>query len=378
MNAESASLMMTIPESKELEFRVVLGPKAQKVKPFRLPIGKGIAGWVAKTGKSILIPDAYKDPRFDPSFDKRSGYVTRSILCVPMIYKNKIIGVMNVLNRKDGKPFTENDMRLFTIFASQAALSVENARLLYAAIEKERLDKELQVASDIQKLIIPQKKPQIPGMEVAAKYIPCKEVSGDFYDIIKVNDKEFIFVVADVSGKGIPGAMVVSTMQASLHAYLEYSTDLISVIAKLNERIISRTTSDRYITFFIGLYNAQKATFTYINAGHNPPLRISKGGEVYSLKTGGVFIGFVKWDYEQETIQLEKNDILVLFTDGLVEAMDNREVEFDEKRLIQILKDNKSKSVSQIQEKIIRGVKDHIGEEILNDDFTLLVLKYKG
>ena len=215
MQAESASLMLVIEETNELEFKIVLGPKASEVKPFRLPIGKGIAGWVAQSGKPVLIPDCYSDPRFDPSFDKRSGYHTRTMLTVPMIHQSKTLGVMSILNRLDGNPFDENDQMLFTIFASQAALSIENARLLYAAIEKERLDKELQVASEIQRLLIPQKIPQSDFLEIAAEYIPCKEIGGDFYDVIQLDDNRFIFVIADVSGKGIPGAMVVANMQAT-------------------------------------------------------------------------------------------------------------------------------------------------------------------
>ncbi len=194
MPAEAASLMLVIEETNELEFKVTLGPKAKEVKPFRLPIGKGISGWVAQSGEAVLIPDAYSDPRFDPSFDKRSGFKTDSMLCVPMIHKSKVVGVMTLINKMDGKPFNENDQILFTIFASQAALSIENARLLFAAIEKERLDKELQVAAEIQNLLIPQSIPNRIYLEIAAEYIPCKEVGGDFYDIIKLDKNRLYFV----------------------------------------------------------------------------------------------------------------------------------------------------------------------------------------
>ena len=188
MNAEAASSMMVVPDTDELEFKIVLGPKSEGVKPFRLKIGKGLSGWVAENNESVLIPDAYKDSRFDPSFDKRSGFRTRSMLCVPLTYKSKPIGVLTILNRLDGQPFTESDKNLLTTFASQAALAIENAQLLLATIEKERLDKELQVASEIQQLIIPQSLPQIKGLDISAIYVPCKEVSGDFYDIIKITE----------------------------------------------------------------------------------------------------------------------------------------------------------------------------------------------
>ena len=375
MNAEAASSMMVVEGTDELEFKTVLGPKSEGVKPFRLKIGKGLSGWVAEHNEPVLIPDAYKDSRFDPSFDKRSGFRTRSMLCVPLTYKSKPIGVMTILNRLDGQPFTESDKNLLTTFASQAALAIENAQLLLATIEKERLDKELQVASEIQQLIIPQSLPQIEGLDISAIYVPCKEVSGDFYDIIKINENEYVFVVADVSGKGIPGAMLVSTMQAILKAYLEYSTDLKSIITKLNDRIIKNTTEDRFITFFFGLYNAEKCTLTYINAGHNPPILVLNDDRLQRLEKGGIFIGCLPWDYEFETIQLPKSSILALFTDGIIEAMDDQQEEFGEDRLIEILKKGKSLPMAEVKEQLINRVKKHRGGKALEDDLTLALFK---
>jgi sigma-B regulation protein RsbU (phosphoserine phosphatase) len=375
MNAEAASSMMIVEGTDELEFKTVLGPKSEGVKPFRLKLGHGLSGWVAQNNEPVLIPDAYKDPRFDPSFDKRSGFRTRSMLCVPLTYKSKPIGVLTILNRLDGNPFTESDKNLLTTFASQAALAIENAQLLQAALEKERLDKELQVASEIQRLIIPQSIPAIKGMEVSATYIPCKEVSGDFYDIIRLNDKEFVFVIADVSGKGIPGAMLVSTMQAILKAYFEYTTDLKSIITNLNERIIKNTTEDRFITFFFGLYNTEKASLTYINAGHNPPVLISDGKPVRRLDKGGIFIGCLPWEYEIESLVLPVNSILALFTDGIIEAMNDRQEEFGEARLIDVLEKYKTESVDEIKELIIKSVRQHMAGNILDDDLTLSLFK---
>ena len=375
INAESGSLMLIIEETNELEFKVALGPKSDGVKPFRLPIGKGISGWVAQHSEAILIPDAYADPRFDPTFDKRSGYRTRSFLCVPLIHKGKTIGVMTVLNRMDGLPFNENDKNILTTFASQAALAIENAVLLQAAMEKERLDKELEVASQIQQLLLPQEIPTVTSLQVAATYIPCKAVGGDFYDIIPLKDDKYMFVVADVSGKGVPGALLVSSMQAALIAYLEYVYDLTVIASKLNDRIRENTSDDRYITAFMAIYDARKATFSYINAGHNPPLYIHKNGDVEKLTNGGVFLGFVPWQYETGTINLQNDDIVFMYTDGLVEAMDEQEEEFGEERLQKILLDNMDKSAEKVMQLVINGVNNHIKGARLEDDFTLLVLK---
>jgi len=378
MNSEATSLMLVIPETNELEFKIVLGPKSEEVKPFRLAIGKGIAGWVAKTGKPVLITDAYADDRFDPSFDKRSGFVTRSMLCVPMVYKNKIIGVMTVLNRMDQFSFTENDQVLLTIFASQAALAIENAKLLLEAIEKERLQKELQVAAEIQNLLIPQKLPKIKNLDISATYLPCQDISGDFYNIIPLGNKKFAFIVADVSGKGIPGAMVVSNMQATLRAYLEQSDDLLNIVSKLNICTINQTTDDRYIPFFIGIYDENEMTLEYINAGHNPPsLHYTKNKKINKLKMGGIFIGFLPFEYTSDKVQLNSGDILVLYTDGLIEAMNENEVEFGEENVINIIKKNSKSTSKIIQNTLIEEVKKHISDKKLDDDFTLVVTKIK-
>jgi len=375
IGAESASLMLIVKETNELEFKIALGPKSSGVKPFRLPLGSGIAGWVAEHNEPILIPDAYADPRFDPSFDKRSGYRTRSYLCVPMTHKNKTIGVMTVLNRHDHKPFNDNDQILLSTFATQAALAIENAKLLHAAMEKERIESELQVASEIQRLLIPKILPKIPGVDIASTYLPCKEIGGDYYDVFPIDENRFVFVVADVAGKSVSGALLVSNMQASLKAHLEYNDDLLLVTDLLNKDIIKNTTIDRYITFFIAVYNTKDLSFTSVNAGHNPPFLLTNQNGITELKTGGIFLGYTPWQYESEKNILETDFVILMFTDGLIEAMNHREEEFSEKRLQAILQNFRKYKADEIKNEIIRQINEFVGGKNLEDDFTLVVLK---
>ena len=167
--------------------------------------------------------------------------------------------------------------------------------------------------------------------------------------------------------------MVVSNMQATLRAFLEYSDDLLPVVSKLNEAIIRQTTTDRYITFFIGLYDHNKSKLTFINAGHNPPLLINQKGDMKELKTGGIFIGFMPWEYESEEISFNKGDTLVMYTDGLVEAMDNEEVEFEMSGLKKTISNSLAVPPEKLKKEIIDRVNDHIGAVPLSDDFTLLI-----
>ncbi len=374
MDSEAGSLMLVAPDTDELEFKVALGPVAHLVKPFRLKIGQGISGWVAQHGQAILIPDAYADPRFDPSFDKRTGFRTRSYLCVPLIYDRKVLGVMTVLNRLDGQPFGENDLDLLTTFASQAAMAIENHRLLKAALEKERLDRELQIAAEIQQRLIPRQIPLLAGLDMAATYRPCKEVGGDFYDIIPLNDHQVVLIVADVAGKGIPGAMLVSTMQASLKAYLEFTQDLLQIVAKLNQLLVDNTMDDSYITFFMAKLDRKSGKLEYVNAGHNPPLLVNNSGAVEELHDGGIFLGFLPWEYQLGSLNLGRDSLLVMYTDGLVEAM-NAEEEFGEQRLKKLIRQLRGRQSAEIKDTIYKRVDDFIAHQPLQDDFTLLVVK---
>jgi sigma-B regulation protein RsbU (phosphoserine phosphatase) len=375
MKAEAASLMLMV-NNKELKFRVALGPKGKDVKPFRLPVGKGIAGWVAKHGKPLLIPDAYKDKRFNPEFDKKSGFKTKSIICVPMIYKDKIIGILQVLNRKDGAIFHSSDLRIFTIFASQAALAIENSRLFYSVLEKEIIEKDLSIAAEIQRLMIPLKLPEIEGITTKGTYLPSKDVGGDIYGIFPISENETVFCIGDVSGKGVPGALLVSTLHATLKAYLEFTSDIKLILNKLNQLIIEISTKDKYITFFIAHYNRTTSELSFINAGHNPPYWLQRGKPAEKLKSNGMAIGVMPYEYKTSEIKIKTDDLLVLYTDGLVEAWDERKKAFGDKKLNTIVNLHNEFNCTLLHDIIIQYVNLHTENVAKADDFALLVLQF--
>ena len=376
MKAEAASLML-MANKNELEFRVALGPKGKDVKPFRLPLGKGIAGWVAQEGKPLLIPDAYKDERFNPEFDKKTGFKTKSILCVPMTYKNKIIGVLQVLNRKDGTTFQQSDLRVFSIFASQAALAIENSRLFYSVLEKEILEKDLSIASEIQRLMIPAKLPKAEGIITKGTYLPSKDIGGDIYGIFPINENETVFCIGDVSGKGVPGALLVSTLHATLKAYLEFTTDIGLIINKLNQLLLEISTKEKFITFFIAYYNRVNGELIYINAGHNPPYFLERGKEAEKIKTNGIALGVLPYKYKTNKIEIKNDDIIVLYTDGLVEAWDDKKRPFGDKKLFTIVNLHNEFNCGLLHDLIIQYVNLHTENVAKADDFALLVLQFK-
>ncbi len=398
MHVEAASLLLMDADGSQLEFRVALGPKGKEVKPYKVPLGQGVAGWVAKEGKPLLIPDAYKDNRFDPGYDKQTGFHTNSILCVPMIYHNRILGVLQALNRRDSESFSDDDTHLFTIFASLAGLAIENSRLLFSAIEHEKLEKEMELAARIQQLIIPEQLPRFPGLELSGISVPSHRVGGDFYAVFEADNKEIVFVIADVAGKGIPGALMVSSLNATLRAYFEFSRDLVQIMARLNKMIISVSTSNRFITAFLAKYNREDSSLEFINAGHFPPLLFRSAGDILKLKGGGMCLGILPFEYKKVKVKLERGDLLVMYTDGVVEASpftgkappnmpaqmeqwigkntEGREI-FGQERLKQIIRETFTLPVDDVRDAILQAVREHSMDGPLNDDLTLLVLRKK-
>jgi len=377
LSAESGSVMLLTDDKKELEFRVVLGPKATEVSPYRLTLGKGISGWVAANNKPILIPHAYKDERFDPTFDQRSGYKTESILCVPLAHNEQVLGVITILNRLDHQSFTEYDQQMIMTFAAQAAMALENSRLVRAVLEKERIDQELKIAADIQRRILPQSIPGHTSWEILTTYVPCKIVSGDYFNVYQRSANQTVLVIADVSGKGVPGAMLVSNMEAALAAFLRSDQSLADIAAALNDHIRLRSAADQYITFFIAEYNHSTHQFHFVNAGHNSPVLIHADGSFQELSTGDIFIGFVPWVYHQEQVDIAVTDLLLLYTDGLIEAMNAEEEEFGVTRVIETLKESLNLPLSAVRQNILARVNQFADMETFEDDLTMILFKRK-
>lgn len=372
LNADRGTLYLIDRDKSELWSKVLQGEDLVEV---RLPIGHGIAGYVAQTGKRLMLKDVYKDPRFNPEYDKKTGYRTQTMLCTPMKNRNnQMIGVFQIINKKDGY-FTMEDVDFLDTLSVDACIAIENARLVKEALEKERIEKELEVAATIQNMIIPKSLPEIPGYQIAGLYDPSRQVGGDFYDTIPLIDGRMALVIADVSGKSVSGALLVSTLQASLHAYLESEIGLKELVIKLNRIILKNSTYDKYITFFIGLLDPKLHTFEFINAGHNPPL-LYRNGNLNQLKTGGVPLGMVEFDdYQSETLKLEANDLLVMFTDGVTEAENIHEDFFGDEALEDLIRLHAREPVSSLTSKIYSAVKAHVGVAEQSDDITLLVLK---
>ena len=374
LKAARGTIYLIDAEKQELWSKVLKGKELVEI---RLPIGTGIAGHVAKTGKTINLKDAWKDKRFFSGFDLRTGFQTRTMLCMPMRdRKGKSIGVFQILNKHHGT-FDKDDESFLEAFSDHAALAIENARLHHAIVEKERIEKEIEIAGAIQRRLLPKELPTFPGYEIDAMARPSKMVGGDYYDIIKLPGDKYAFVVADVSGKGVPAALLVSTLHASLHAYIEGTLSLAELAAKLNLVVYNNTEPERYITVFLGLLDVLEGTFTYVNAGHNFPIIFKPQQRlVIPLTSGGLPFGMFDFaEFQQETITLDKKDTLVLYTDGVTEAMNKSFKEYGEDRLLQTIERAGDKSASQVKEAVVSDVDKFVAGEPQSDDLTVMVLK---
>lgn len=374
LDADRGTIYLIDQKRKELWSRVVKGKELVEI---RLPLGTGIAGTVASTGETVNLEDAWKDKRFFSGFDVRTGFVTKTMLCMPMRNREeKTIGVFQIINKNSGV-FDREDEQFLSAFSDHVALAIENAYLLQARVEQERVEREIQIAGEIQSKLIPSELPQIPGYHIDATAIPCKTIGGDYYDVIPIDDDNFVLVVADVSGKGIPAALLVSTLNAALHAYIQTSISLADLVQKLNTIVYKNTPPERYITFFIAILNTRRHQLMYVNAGHNFPYRVQNGKSDFdNLSAGGLPLGmFDHAEYTAETITVEPGDLLVFYSDGVTEAMDKKYEEYGETRFRDCIVKNLPRDLKDLKQTIIDDIQGFVGSEPQSDDLTLMVAR---
>jgi len=379
MNAEASSLLLYDPQAEKLHFQVATGEKGELIKKYSVDLGVGCAGWVAKHQKSILIEDCYQDARFDSSYDKKSNFTTKSLICVPLIRKKQLLGVMQVINKKGDGIFDKWDLRIFETLASQCAIAIENHKLTQKQIEGEALERELEMARRVQQKFLPESLPEYEDIQVAARLIPAKQVGGDMYSIIKINENQSLFLVADVSGKGVPAALIVATIFSSLLSYLKLNKgtfDLMTLVTAMNLVLLESTESTKFATCWFGLYYHDSKKMLNINAGHNPPCIYRESlPEPIRIRTGGLFLGGMDLPYQVEEIQLMNDDVLVFFSDGVTEAMNEKHEVYGEDRLGDLIYDNIKKSATDILSEIEKDVAEHVGKAQQSDDITCAVVR---
>jgi phosphoserine phosphatase RsbU/P len=345
----------------------------------RLPMGRGIAGTVAATGEHVLLHDAYADDRFDRSHDQRSGYRTRSMLCVPIKNRDgRIVGVLQLLNKIKGS-FGEKDLRFLDSISDHMAIAMENATLHLELVEKHRMERELQLGREIQSRLFPAPPRDVPGVELAATSLPCYEVGGDYYDFLDLPNGDLGLAIGDVSGKGVAAALIMSSIQAALRIAAPIENDLSMLMTRLNALIYASAEGKKYVTFFFGRLSPSTGELRYVNAGHNPPFVLSAGGRVDMLDATGKPVGILPdSQFEERTVVLDPGSILLLYTDGLNEAENPGRDEFGMERLEALLRDFSSQSLQTMPGRMIAAITAFECGVHASDDKTIVALRRVG
>lgn len=297
-------------------------------------------------------------------------------LIVPMKIKNEVKGLIILGKRKNELVYTKSDVEFVSSIGSLAIISIDNAKLFKETLEKQRLEKDIETARNIQKNLLPKTIPSFSNIQLSAFNSAARMVGGDYYDVIKLDNENLLFAIADVSGKGVSAALIMANLQAFLKSICKQKISLPEATNMMNDLVCENATMGSFITFFWGIINNNTKKLTYVNAGHNPPLLL-RNGEITKLKKGGMILGVLPAlnSYLYEIIQMKSNDTLILFTDGITEAMNSNGEEFSDERLEELMKKIYTKESDEILEIIKTEVKKFTLGAEQSDDITCLVIK---
>jgi sigma-B regulation protein RsbU (phosphoserine phosphatase) len=333
-----------------------------------------LTGWMLKNKKPLLINNFQDDDDFQTVHS--DDYPIKSLLSVPLILKGRLIGSLNVFNKRAEGGFTEGDKRLLTIIATQSAHVIENARLLEEQRILQLMQEEMRLACKIQMDLLPSDAPVIAGYDFAGRSIPAKAVGGDYFDFIQLDENRIAVCLGDVVGKGMPAALLMANLQATLRAQTEKLLSAEECIKRSNMLMFKSTDIDKFVTLFYGILNCNENMLCYCNAGHNYPFLFSEGGDHKRLTVGGLVLGALEeFDFKQETVPFHPGDTLLIFSDGISEAQNEEGEDFGENRLAEVVAGIKDSSAVQVIDTVMEAVCDFTGDKPQFDDMTILVVK---
>jgi serine phosphatase RsbU (regulator of sigma subunit) len=329
---------------------------------------------------AVLVSDAPRDQRFKAS-DSVVGQRIHCAICAPLICKDEVLGVLYLDRRRPENKYGENDLKLVAGIANQAALAIANSQMHRLLLEQHAQERELEIARSIQQNLLPKSIPNPPGFEISGLSHPARMVGGDYYDVIPLSDGRYVLAIADVSGKGVPAALLIAALRAAVQIEVRAvgsADELVAVVDRLNQMIFRDTNGNMFVTMVLALLDPIESTLTYCNAGHVHPLLCHADGAVESLDTGGCFLGIMPGlAYEHGVVELTPGALLTMYSDGVTDTMNEEQELFGLQRLIDTL----ITSVEESAEGICCRLDELAGAFRKNaepfDDFTLLVLKVR-
>jgi sigma-B regulation protein RsbU (phosphoserine phosphatase) len=336
---------------------------------------QALLGWMHLNKKPLVINDPKNDERFrgipwDESI--------RSLIAVPMMAKSELRGVLTVYNKKDGKPFAEDDQRLLAIIAGQSGQVVENARLYEKEKTLVKMQEEVRLAARIQTELLPKSGPNIAGYDIVGRTIPAQEVGGDYFDFIPIDEYRLAFCLGDVTGKGLPASLLMANLQATLRGQTLTTGSPKTCLERSNQLLYQSTSPEKFATLFYAILDLQNHQILYSNAGHDNPYLCSDRASTKRLKIGGIPLGMLPdFSFEQESVPLEDDSILVAYSDGVTEAMNAQEEMFGEERIAAVIDQHKNAPATEIIDHLVSAVKTFAAGYPQSDDITVVVMRRK-
>lgn len=369
--ADRCSIWMADPATGELWTRVAHG-----VAPIRVPAGHGLVGACVESNEIILVNDALNDPRLFRSVGEKTGYETRSVLCMPLHgASDRVIGAFQALNKEGG--FSPEDVKLLHLAASYSASAIETQSLRKEAAQAQIMLRELEIARDVQMRLFPRTLPTVPGVEYECCCFPAKFVGGDYYDVIPMPGGRTCITLGDVSGKGIPAAVLMASIQASIRVNMTRGADsLVDAIRVLNQTVYSTTAAERYTVLFTAFLEPGARRMTYLNGGQAAPMLLRASGTMERLDVGGPPIGLIPVaPYREATIELQPGDLLVVFSDGVSEVNNPVGDIWNEEELEQVVRSCAGLSAREARARILDAAQRFGDGADPADDLTLTVFR---
>ncbi|MYA78968.1 MAG: SpoIIE family protein phosphatase [Acidobacteriia bacterium] len=375
LRVEQAAVLMLSGQDEAAALRTMVRKVETDMQrnPFRL--SDQVVGWIIKNQAPLVINDVATDDRFRAPIRQTDG-VVHSLLCVPLRLKGRLIGVLSVFNKRGKEGFTESDQRLLAIIAAQSAQVIENARLGEEEKALQLMQQELKMAHDIQNKLLPTEPPAIPGFRIAGRSLAARNVGGDYYDYYPAGDR-YAICLGDVSGKGMPAALLMACTQATVRGQTLVESSAARCIERSNKLLYQITDSDKFVTLFFALLDPDGRRLHYTNAGHNPPILLSDK-QAQPLDVGGPVLSILaSIPYQEAKLDLHSGDLLVIYSDGFSEAMNRRFEEFGEERLLEVVTAARDLELSpeEVIERSFEAVRQHSDGAPQTDDMTMVALK---
>jgi len=372
VNAEQGDITLVDKERKH-SMKTLVRTMVSSSERQPLHLNENLLGWMHFNKKPLTINEPKQDERFrGVKWDES----IHSLVCVPLMAKSELIGILTLYNKKRNGGFTENDQRLLAIIAAQSAQVVENARLYDKEKALLKMHEQVRLASVIQTNLLPDAAPEVPGYDIVGKSMPAQNVGGDYFDFLPVDTKHLVICLGDISGKGLPAALLMANLQATIRGQTLFSESVCQCVQRANKLLFQSTDDHKFATLFYSVLNHESHKFSYCNAGHNPPLLFSKAAEPVELMTGGIMVGVIEdAPFAKDKVWLQPDDLVLIYSDGVTEALDYEDDEFGEVRLKHLVATHRHASAAEIVDRVISAVQDFAGDMPQSDDITVVAIK---